>query len=164
MSILLSEATHEQAMSYMKKILNNWKRDIVEVTFVKKGNKRIRRKMKVHFDEDFVKKATTGKFPEHVEKIKATNKERDNMVVCEMLPSGKYRFRTIPLRNVLRIRVVKNPKTSGQKSGDDQLQAGDSDKELSESLISEYNWNTRGDYVIRALAIATGVIDATNER
>jgi hypothetical protein len=163
MSILLSEATHEQAMSYMKKILNNWKRDIVEVTFVKKGNKRIRRKMKVHFDEDFVKKATNGRFPEHVAKIKATNKERDNMVVCEMLPSGKYRFRTIPLRNVLRIRIVKNPKTSGQKS-EDETQADSSDKELSESIISEYDWNTKEDYDIRALAIATGVIDATNER
>lgn len=188
MSILLSEATHEQAMSYMKKILNNWKRDIVEVTFVKKGNKRIRRKMKVHFDEDFVKKATNGRFPEHVAKIKATNKERDNMVVCEMLPSGKYRFRTIPLRNVLRIRVVKNPKTSGQKS-EDEIQADSSDKELSESLISEYDGNkyfvrvnprvqkygqstgwegvnfnepgphmgSRGDCVVRALALATGL-------
>lgn len=162
MSILLSEATHEQAMSFMKKILNNWKKDIVEVTFVKKSDKRIRRKMKVHFDEDFVKKATSGRFPEHVAKIKATNKDRDNMVVCELLSNGKYQFRTIPLRNVLRIRLLKNPKTSGQKS-EDKTQDGSSDKELSESLISEYDWNTEEDY-IRALAIATGVIDATNER
>ena len=102
--ILLTEATHEQAMNYMRKILKHWKTNIIEIVFTKKSTGATR-KIRVHFDEDFVKNACNGGNDEIVKQIRATNKERDNMVVCEMLPNKKYQFRTIPLRNVKSLKI-----------------------------------------------------------
>lgn len=102
--ILLTEATHEQAMNYMRKILKHWKTNIIEIVFTKKSTGATR-KIRVHFDEDFVKNACNGGNDEIVKQIRATNKERDNMIVCEMLPNRKYQFRTIPLRNVKSLKI-----------------------------------------------------------
>ena len=101
---LLVEATHEQAMRYMRYIIKHSKDedDVVEVFFRKK-NGRIR-KARVHFDDEFVDMAVKNIDSPRILKIKKTNKERDNFVVVEQLPNGKYQFRTVPLRNVTQIR------------------------------------------------------------
>lgn len=100
--VLLLEVNHEDAMRYMRYIVAHDKDDIVDVLFRKK-NGRIR-KCRVHFDDDFVRRAVKGDKSPRILKIRKTNKERDNFVVCELLPSGKYQFRTIPLRKITQIR------------------------------------------------------------
>ena len=100
--VLISEASHSQAMQYMRQILQFAKDDIVSVRFIKKNGET--REMKVHFDEEFVKRALRHSHDPKIIKIKKANKLRDNMVVCELLPDGNYQFRTIPLRKVLSVK------------------------------------------------------------
>lgn len=99
--ILISEASHSQAMQYMRQILQFAKDDVVVVKFIKKNGET--REMKVHFDEDFIRRALKHSHDPKIIKIKKANKLRDNMVVCELLPDGNYQFRTIPLRKVLKV-------------------------------------------------------------
>ena len=101
--VLISEASHSEAMRYMRDILKFSKDDVVTVKFVKKNGET--REMNVHFDEDFVKRAIRNFHTPTILRIKKTNKERDNMVVCEMLPGGTYQFRTIPLRKVISVKT-----------------------------------------------------------
>lgn len=107
MKILLTEVDHALAMRYMRYIIRNSKNkdNIVEVFFRKK-NGRIR-KARVRFDKEFVEKAIKNIDSPRIIKIRQTNKERDNFVICELLPSGKYQFRTIPLRKITQIRKNK---------------------------------------------------------
>ena len=100
--VLILEASHSRAMQYMRQILQFAKDDVVYVKFIKKNGET--REMKVHFDEDFVKRALKHSHDPKIIKIKKANKLRDNMVVCELLPDGNYQFRTIPLRKVLSVK------------------------------------------------------------
>lgn len=99
--ILLESVSHAQAMKYMHYIVSNMKNDIVEIIFRKKNGQM--RKMKIHFSKNFVEKTVKNSKLPQIISIKKTNELRDNMVVCEITNSGKYQFRTVPLKEITKI-------------------------------------------------------------
>ena len=127
--ILLAEATHQEAMDFMDKILKNMKTHVVQVVFQKLDG--TTRTMNVKYSRKLMADRK-GTRPEMVRQIRATNRARDNLLVCELLPNGKYQFRTIPLRNVESVKVLgkdDKAKKDDRKDNDKEEEEGEKKEE-----------------------------------